>query len=59
MIIFAPGNSYGMPEIPDLGESEINGKKQSGANQQDHEPGMATEIAVEHYKKIIELVHVT
>ncbi|MCU0410890.1 MAG: hypothetical protein MUC70_06290 [Bacteroidales bacterium] len=49
VIIFAPGYSYGMLEIPDLGEPEINGKKQSGANQQDHEPGMATEIAVERY----------
>ena len=59
MVIFPFRYPDSMLEIADLRKTQVNRKKEPCSYQQDHEPGMASEIAVKHYKKIVQLMHVT
>ena len=57
VIIFPFGYPDGMPEIAYLRKTKINCKEEPGADEQDHEPNVPAKIAVEHCKKIVELMH--
>ena len=46
-----------MPEITDLGDFEVEGKKHAGADQQVNEPGGPTDVAVDRGENLVQCLH--
>jgi hypothetical protein len=46
-----------MAEISELRKAQVESKENPGAQQQDYKPRMPADIAVEHYKEIVDLMH--
>jgi hypothetical protein len=46
-----------MPEIPELGQSQVDGEENAGPQQEKNKPLVPAQVAIQEQKKFIDFLH--
>jgi hypothetical protein len=57
LIIFPFNDPDGMPEIPELGQSQVEGEENASSQQEKHKPLVTTQVVVQEKQKFIDFLH--